>query len=69
MTTRAPRWLRLTRTGNVFRGYHSADGVSWTLYSTQTVPLQANALVGLAVTSHNVAALATGVFDGVRVID
>jgi regulation of enolase protein 1 (concanavalin A-like superfamily) len=69
MTTRAPRWLRLTRSGNVFRGYHSADGVTWTLYSTQTVPLQANALVGLAVTSHNVAVLATGVFDGVRVID
>jgi regulation of enolase protein 1 (concanavalin A-like superfamily) len=69
MTTRPPRWVRLTRTGNVFRGYHSADGVAWMLYSMQTIAMPADALIGLAVTSHNTAALATAAFTDVRVVE
>jgi ABC-type transport system involved in multi-copper enzyme maturation permease subunit len=30
----SPRWLRLTRSGNVIRGYDSADGTHWTLVGT-----------------------------------
>ncbi|HET9970614.1 MAG TPA: ABC transporter permease subunit [Streptosporangiaceae bacterium] len=30
----APRWLRLTRSGDVISGYDSADGVRWTLVGT-----------------------------------
>jgi ABC-type transport system involved in multi-copper enzyme maturation permease subunit len=30
----SPRWLRLTRSGDVIRGYDSADGTRWTLVGT-----------------------------------
>ncbi|MGI9008700.1 MAG: ABC transporter permease subunit [Streptosporangiaceae bacterium] len=33
----APRWLRLTRSGDVIRGYDSADGRLWTLVGTATL--------------------------------
>jgi ABC-type transport system involved in multi-copper enzyme maturation permease subunit len=33
----SPRWLRLTRSGDVIRGYDSADGVHWTLVGTATL--------------------------------
>jgi ABC-type transport system involved in multi-copper enzyme maturation permease subunit len=34
----APRWLRLTRAGDVISGYDSADGTHWSLVSTVTLP-------------------------------
>jgi len=34
----SPRWLRLTRSGDVIRGYDSADGTHWTLVGTATLP-------------------------------
>ena len=33
----SPRWLRLTRSGDVIRGYDSADGTHWTLVGTATL--------------------------------
>src|SRR5947207_3164151 len=33
-----PRWLRLTRAGDVITGYDSADGTHWTKVSTVTLP-------------------------------
>jgi hypothetical protein len=33
----APRWLRLTRAGDVFTGYDSADGTHWTRVATATI--------------------------------
>src|SRR5262245_60261225 len=33
----SPRWLRLTRAGDVVRGYDSADGTHWTLVGTVTL--------------------------------
>jgi ABC-type transport system involved in multi-copper enzyme maturation permease subunit len=30
----SPRWLRLTRTGDTFTGYESADGTHWTIVGT-----------------------------------
>gem|GEM_PF-4133662 len=53
-----PNWMRLSRRGNVFYMYRSADGVIWSLWSRYDVggwgsgPLPANVLVGVAVTSH-----------------
>ena len=77
----SPRWLRLTRSGNVIRGYDSADGTNWTLVGTATLTgLPATAAAGLfaatpgyTVTSTGLAtmsstgggALATGAFDHV----
>ncbi|HPY52082.1 MAG TPA: carbohydrate binding domain-containing protein, partial [Sedimentisphaerales bacterium] len=52
----APRWVRLTRTGNVFTAHDSIDGVTWTeavVSPALTIEMAANVYVGLAVTSHD----------------
>jgi hypothetical protein len=64
----APYWLKLVRSGNVFTSYVSSDGVSWTqVGSGVTINMSSNAYVGLAVTSHDNAALCTATFDNVAV--
>ncbi len=37
MSAASPRWLRLTRAGDVITGYDSADGASWTKIGTVTL--------------------------------
>jgi ABC-type transport system involved in multi-copper enzyme maturation permease subunit len=77
----SPRWLRLTRSGDVIRGYDSADGTQWTLVGTATLaglPSVAQAGLFAATPGYTVnstglatmsstggAALATGAFDHV----
>jgi uncharacterized repeat protein (TIGR03806 family) len=61
----APYWVRLTRTGSVFRGYASANGTSWTLIDTITNSIANDVLAGLAVTAHNNGAVNTSIFDNV----
>ncbi|HLP40387.1 MAG TPA: carboxypeptidase regulatory-like domain-containing protein, partial [Fibrobacteria bacterium] len=63
----APRWVRLTRAGNFVSAAHSMDGIAWTVVGSVTLPLREYALVGLAVSSHNNATLATAVFDHVEI--
>lgn len=65
----APQWLKLTRSGNTFTGYWSADGSTWTqIGSPVTFGTFANsALVGLAVTSHNASSVTTATFDNVSI--
>jgi parallel beta-helix repeat protein len=45
-------WVRLTRVGNVFTGYTSPDGITWTQFGQQTVALPSQVYVGLASNSH-----------------
>lgn len=48
----APRWLRLTRSGDTVTGAESADGIAWTTVGTARLPgLPATAQAGLFVTS------------------
>ncbi len=48
----APRWLRLTRAGDVITGYDSAGGASWAKTGTVTLPgLAATVQAGMFVTS------------------
>ena len=61
----APYWVRLTRVGNVFQGYTSADGVNWTSVGSVTMSLPSQVYFGLCVTSHDDAQLNTSSFDGV----
>ncbi|MEZ5566623.1 MAG: fibronectin type III domain-containing protein [Gammaproteobacteria bacterium] len=64
-----PRWVRITRVGNVVSGYLSADGTTWTLRNSVTLTnLSANVYIGLAVTSHSNGSPATGVFDNVSLV-
>lgn len=60
----APYWVKLTKVGNVYTAFRSPDGVTWTqVGNATTVTMGQNIYVGLALTSHNNAALNTAVFD------
>lgn len=58
-----PVWLKLERAGTNITGYRSSDGTNWTLLGTATPGLSSNALIGVAMTSHNNAALGSATFD------
>jgi uncharacterized repeat protein (TIGR01451 family) len=60
-------WLRITRTGNNWAGYHSTNGVDWTLAAQATDVYPSTVVLGLAVTAHNNTLLSTGVFSGFTV--
>jgi hypothetical protein len=63
-----PVWLKLVRSGTIFRGYYSLDSVSWTQLGTdQTIPLNSDSLAGLAVNAHNNALLGGVTFENVSV--
>ena len=64
--TVAPRWVKLQRAGNLFSAYESADGVTWTLVATETIPMGTRVFAGVAVTSHSTVA-ATCKFDSVTI--
>lgn len=60
----APGWLRLTRTGGVFRSYYSTNGVIWNqIGSTMTMTMADPVWVGLAVCSRSDGTLATATFE------
>ncbi|MGH9895943.1 MAG: DUF1349 domain-containing protein, partial [bacterium] len=62
-----PYWVRVVRSGNVFTGFASLDGVSWTqIAASQTVTMAQNTYVGLAVSSQT-SSLATVAFNHVSV--
>ena len=63
----APYWVRLVRSGDTFSGYTSATGTAWILMGSMTVPMTAQAYVGLAVTSHDPSVVTTGTFSNVTV--
>ncbi|MEM7281353.1 MAG: PASTA domain-containing protein, partial [Pseudomonadota bacterium] len=63
-----PHWVRLVRAGDVFTGYESEDGVSWTQVGQITISMNSTLFVGLAVTSHNDGVLTTAVFDSVEIV-
>jgi hypothetical protein len=81
VTAATPRWLRLTRSGDVIRGYDSADGAHWTLVGTATLTglpsvaqgglfaatpgYTANSAGLASMSSTGGSALATGAFDHV----
>jgi regulation of enolase protein 1 (concanavalin A-like superfamily) len=46
-----PYWLRVVRAGNVFTGYLSPDGSTWTSLGQTTIAMASQAYVGLAVAS------------------
>lgn len=62
-----PHWLKLTRSGNLFNGYVSADGANWVFAGSMTNELKKNILAGLAVTAHNNNALNSTLFEDVTV--
>ena len=62
--SRAPYWVRLRRTGNVFTAYVSANGAAWRQQGNSvTIAMGATVYAGLAVTSHLDGSLATAAFS------
>ena len=59
-------WIRLKRKGDVFESYFSNDNKSWRCYSTFTLQMPIELMVGLAVTAHNSKANTTAGFASVR---
>jgi hypothetical protein len=59
----APRRLVLQRNGDQFRAWsYPVDGGAGVFLGSVTVPMAAEIYVGIPVTAHNNATLATGVF-------
>jgi hypothetical protein len=65
---KAPYWVRIERdvTGN-FRGYYSSDGMNWqSMVWRPMLSMSSNVYIGLALTSHNAAAVCEAKFSNVR---
>jgi len=62
----APYWVKLVRSGNTFTGY-IASGGTWRQVGSTTIAMGSTVYIGLAVCSHNTAALTTATIDNVRV--
>jgi hypothetical protein len=61
----APEWVRLTVEADLYTGYASDDGVTWHVLGQVTIP-NVFTVPGLAVTSHNNAALTTAIFENLE---
>ena len=66
-TAATPYWMRLVRTGDVFRAYFSVNGSTWTAAGSVTIPMSHTIYVGLAATSHNQSARTAATFTNVSV--
>jgi regulation of enolase protein 1 (concanavalin A-like superfamily) len=63
-----PRYIRLTRTGNTFRAYHSVDGASWSQFGgNRSVTMASAVTIGLGVCSNANGTLCSGTFTNVSV--
>jgi regulation of enolase protein 1 (concanavalin A-like superfamily) len=61
-----PSWIKLTRVGNTFTAYRSADGKTWTAVGTATTNTMTSAVfIGLAVSSNTSNSLCTATFRNV----
>ncbi len=57
-------WVRLSRVGNVFTGYYSANGTSWTTLSSINLSLPTTLKLGLAVASNVTTTTTTATLRG-----
>jgi regulation of enolase protein 1 (concanavalin A-like superfamily) len=64
-TGAAPKWVRLTRSGQVITASVSSDGATWTTVGQDTFSMGSSVLIGFAVSSHDSGSLATATFDNV----
>ncbi len=62
-----PVWLRLVRSGSQISAFQSSDGTNWVWVASEQFDSLSNALVGLAVSSHDNSTPGTATFDQVTV--
>ena len=65
VAAKAPYWVKLVRSGNMFTAYQSANGTTWTKVGSATINMITNVYVGLALTSHNATVLNTTTLNNV----
>ena len=63
-----PYWVRIKRTGDLFEGFHSPDGVTWTKEGDISISMAQKVLIGLCVTSHAAGELRTFEFDNLSYV-
>jgi hypothetical protein len=63
-----PHWLKLTRSGDIFSGYVSADGTNWISAGSVTNALNKILSAGLALSAHNNSVLNSTLFDNVSMM-
>jgi regulation of enolase protein 1 (concanavalin A-like superfamily) len=68
ISTTVPYWVKLARAGNVFTGYISPDGVTWTQVGTVTNTMAGSVYVGLVQSSTTYSSLATATFTNVSIV-
>ncbi|NUQ23679.1 MAG: carboxypeptidase regulatory-like domain-containing protein [Saprospiraceae bacterium] len=64
-----PRWVRITRVGNVFTAYTSPDGNTWLYAFSVTIPMNSCIYAGMATFSNNQTQTVTATYDNVTLID
>ncbi len=69
VTGAGPVWLKLERQGTTLTGSASNDGVNWTTIGRDSISMNATVQVGLALTSHAPAVLASADFTSVFVTE
>ena len=62
-----PAWVRLTRSGDLFTGEVSSDGVTWKPIGNVTLQMAQTLLVGIVHTSHNSSEAGGASFDDLRI--
>ncbi len=60
-------WLKLVRSGNLFIGYASFDGINWQNVLFANIPMNECIQAGLMVTNYNGSTVVSGTFDNVEV--
>jgi hypothetical protein len=61
-----PCWLKIVRRGQEFSGYESVDGEKWQFSGKIKLDLAADAVIGLAASSHKTDILTKATFDHVK---
>ena len=62
----APYWVKVTRVGNTFTAFRSANGTTWTQVDQPvTISMGTNVYIGLGVSSYKDGTLCTATFDNV----
>ncbi|MCC5840629.1 MAG: S8 family serine peptidase [Opitutales bacterium] len=51
--TRTHGWVRITRTGDTFRAFHSTDGTAWTERIAATISMAPTVFVGIIIDNQN----------------
>lgn len=65
----APKWLKLTRTGNTFKGSISANGSNWQTVGTVQIPMKRKVYIGIALSNPGNDSRGKAVFGNVKVTD